>query len=219
MGPATASSSTPTYNCGRCRQPLVLRISSDVAARLSSLNFGDPPNARLQESQYDLLASAIASAPLKHPSDAPFTDTSVQPILPRKALGSSTAAIGPRKATTAQQKLFDSISAQSTVDHPLCQECAEAWFANMNKEVEAQAKERERLLAYETDATAKKAELDERDDWLKQDTERLEKERAELEKKLIEREREQQELEEDSRKLDEEEKELEKEEAEYATHL
>ena len=215
MPTASGSSSSPAYSCGRCRQPLVLRISSETASRLSSLNLGDSTGNRagLQESQYDLLASAIASAPLKNPSDAQFKDTTVAPILPRKTLSSSSSTISPRKAATAQQKLFDTLSAQSSIDHPLCQECAEAWFASMNKEVEAQAKERERLLQYEADAKAKKGEMAKRDEWLKTDTERLEKERVELEKRLIDRETEQRELEEEMRKLDEEEQELEKEEA------
>lgn len=136
---AGSATTTTTYNCGRCRQPLSLRTTS---ASESLVN--------LRESQYDLLASqitfndataaagpanssnkddsndrtkllnAITQASTSAGSSGANGSSAGGSILPRKVV-----AVSPARQSNAQQKLFDALSAQSEIDFPLCTECAE----------------------------------------------------------------------------------------------
>lgn len=207
--------SASTYTCGRCRQPLTVRVSASAVGSLAAQLAGQG----IGESQYDLLASQITScAPNGEkevdPEAQAILQSSASPLIPRKiVLG---PASGSSKQGSALQRHFDTLSSQSEADHPLCTECSKAWFAHMSEDVEEQKRTRELLVEYEKDVRARKAELDERNDWLEKDTARLEKEEEELKSKLLKMEQEKEALDDELRQLDEEEKALEAEETEYA---
>jgi beclin 1 len=187
-----------TYTCGKCRQPLTLRTTS-ASESLQSL----------KESQYDLLASQISYGP--DGEAAAFNSQNHTPLLGRKVV-SVPATVLSRQS--AQQKLFDSLSAGSEVDHPLCSDCAEAWAAYMGRTIESLKQERDQLIAHEKDAQARKEDLSKRNDTLVKDTKRLEIEEKDLVKQLLEAEQQHNDLEEEMRQLEQEERELEAEEAE-----
>lgn len=211
---STSSSGGPsTYTCGRCRQPLTVRVTASgagaLAAQLASQSIG--------ESQYDLLASQITThAPGGQKDADPGLEAILQsrasPLIPRKIVGGSDT-----KPASSLQRHFDTLSSQSEADHPLCTECSKAWFAHMSEVVEEQKQTREMLIEYEKDVKARKAKLDERNDWLQKDTARMEKEEELLKTQLLQMEKQKTDLDDELRQLDEEEKALEAEETEYAT--
>lgn len=208
--PSTGSSeATPTYTCGRCRQPLIVRVTAALASQLAAQNIG--------ESQYDLLASQITS----HVSQGdraldPGLEAILQneggPLISRKVVDG--ASIVGTKHGSALQSYFDTLGAQSEADHPLCTECAKTWFAHMSEVVEEQRQTRELLVQYEKDVEARKAELDERNEWLQKDTASLEKEEEALKAQLLQMEAQKMDLDKELRELDEEERALELEEKE-----
>ena len=229
MSSSSSSSATPSFNCGRCRQPLTLRISP--ASTLASLGLApssqSSSSSSLQESQYDLLASHIsltgaangaaatsARAGNPTPSESPFPPpvASASAAAPRKVVAPSR-----QQRASHQQKLFDALSAQSEVDHPLCAECADAWFASMNRHVEAQRRERDLLIRYEKEVREKleQAEKSGEQDRLRETVERLKSEEDALIGQLLRSERRKEELAEEMAALDREERELAAEEAEW----
>lgn len=219
MASTSSAASSSTYTCGRCRQPLTVRATPGavgaLAAQFATQSIG--------ESQYDLLASQI------HPyglNGGKAVDKDVEailqskatPLIPRKTvLGQPGGSSSSIKQGSALQRHFDTLSSQSEADHPLCSECAKAWFAHMSEVVEEQKRTRELLVEYEKDVKARKTELDERNKWLEDDTARLEKEEKKLIEQLLKMEKEKDSLDEELRQLDEEERALEAEEVEYAS--
>ncbi|KAK9899296.1 APG6-domain-containing protein [Cystobasidium minutum MCA 4210] len=213
MASTSNATPSPTYTCGRCRQPLTVRLTAAgagaLAAQLAAQSIG--------ESQYDLLASQITSyAPngenVQDESIASILQSSAKPLIPRKTV------LGPPtnvQQGSALQRHFDTLSSQSEADHPLCTECSKAWFAHMSDVVEEQKRTRELLVEYEKDVKARKAELDERNEWLEEDTARLEKEEKALVEQLLQMEQQKEALDAEMRELDEEEKALEAEETEF----
>lgn len=211
-----APGSTPpaaTYSCGKCRQPLVMRVSTAKAASLAASVAGPG----VAETQYDLLASHISSyAPngdkgLERDAEAIF-HSPASPLIPRKS--TTTLLQQPQRPSAGRslQAYFDALSSQSEVDHPLCTDCSKTWFAHMSSVVEEQKQTREILLQYEKDVKSRKEELDKRSAWLDTDTQRLDEVERKLIAQLLEAEKEQDNLDAEMRQLDEEERQLEAEE-------
>lgn len=216
MSSTASLGATSTYTCGRCRQPLTVRVTPGAAGALATQLAAQS----IGESQYDLLASQITShAPNGDRNLGPgieaILQSQISPLVPRKVVGD--AGNGGFKHGSALQKYFDTLSAQSEADHPLCTECSKAWFAQMSEVVEEQKQTRELLVQYEKDVKARKAELDERNEWLQKDTARLEAEEELLKTQLLQMEKQKLDVDEELRQLDEEEAALEVEEQEYVT--
>lgn len=195
--------SSSTYNCGRCRQPLTLRTTSASESLLS-----------IKESQYDLLASQIhvpASVEANDPGISKILNNDQSPLLPRKVVGLSKSTLARQ---TTQEKLFERLSSESEIDHPLCSECAETWAASMGQAIEAMKQERELLTNYEKQALEHKDELADKNEQLKKDTIKLEEEERQLVSQLLKVEQQKTALDEELKRLDDEEREIEREEAE-----
>merc|ERR1712093_25249 len=204
--------SAATYSCQRCRQPLTIQHSAHLPA----------VESRLSISQYDTLASQITMArdSVSSTSSADqgaqaiaASATTSQPLLPRKTVGVPPALLA--KAPEHQQ-LFDLLSSASEIDHPVCTECADWWFAKMRKTLEEQKAQRELLLSYESEAKARQAQLTPAKlAAIKEDITRLEDEEKVLVQRLLQAEREKDQLDAEMKELDEEEELLEAEEAEF----
>jgi beclin 1 len=206
------STSNTTYTCGRCRQPLSIRVTPSAAGALAA----QVAALGLAESQYDLLASQISTyAPNGKMSDEggfhALVEQDATPLVSRKVV------LGPPdgiQQQSALQRHFDTLSAHSEADHPLCTECSKAWFSHMSETVEEQKRLREQLLQYEKDVKSRKEELDARNDWLDKDTTRLEKAEKDLKEQLLQMEEQKDSLDEELRQLDNEEKVMESDEIE-----
>lgn len=217
-----------TYSCQRCRQPLTIQHGAHLPAALES-------RLSVKESQYDLLASHISVAGYGAAGSTSSTNSGVAeprasttsrsddpdpalraiaaiPLLPRKPVS---VPPGLLAKVPEHQKLFDLLSSTSEIDHPVCTECADWWFAKMRKTLEEHKNQREVLLQFEKEARARQAQLTpDRIAAIKDDLQRLQGEERQLVEQLLEAEKQKGDIERDMKELDEEEKQLEAEEAE-----
>jgi beclin 1 len=72
--------------------------------------------------------------------------------------GSSTTAAPLTPRITQLSHLYNLLSANSSIDHPLCTECMEMLLGMMSKELDESKKERERLVAFERDVVKRREE-------------------------------------------------------------
>ncbi|GAA6064292.1 hypothetical protein JCM10212_000726 [Sporobolomyces blumeae] len=156
---------------------------------------------------------------------APSTSSSSQSPPPPLSSNDASTTMPPSSLNarlTQLQTLSALLSSHSSIDHPLCTECADHWVLLMQLELEEGKKERDRLVAFEKDvvkrrhdAKAQGTELTK--DGLEKDITKLKKAEAHAVAELKQAEATKDALEEEKRQLEREEAQLALEEAEFWT--
>lgn len=152
--------------CARCLLPVKLDASL---------------TSQFLQSQYDLLASQFPLHPVKGPTANAAAQLACLPPSIQTAYTSASTEVNANatssKRAATSQVLFDILSQNTEIDHPLCAECADSLQDRMNQQLADVKAERERYLAYErqvvNDPNARMSETG---------MERLQEEIAELER-------------------------------------